>query len=396
MLINTWYVAAESTDLKDKPVRVKMLGQYFALFRGEDGVARAVSDVCIHRGGSLGNGKIKKNCIECPYHGWQFDGEGKCTKIPASGPDKPIPKRARVDYYPVKEKFGWVWVFVGDLPEEQRPPLPEFPEYDDTENWRCVRGEFKWEANYARVCENALDPAHAAFIHGDTFGNPDDPTIHDFKVDRDEYSGGATFHLTRPPIKGIWKLVKGNVERPAVEVRNEYHLSGMTVLLRQKISDWMQLALFDVNTPVDENHTHTRWIIARSFFRGPFARYFMAADSDSKRRTLKIFEQDRVVVEKIKPIFVPEFGEELSIKSDALQIAFRKRRQEYINKGWAIDNAAVRAQGSDERARSLVSPNRATVPANEWVIDTVPLTEPRNRPKLVPSPEPELPRQAEG
>ena len=63
MLINTWYVAADSADLKDKPVRVKMLGQYFALFRGEDGIARAVSDVCIHRGGSLSGGKVKKNCM---------------------------------------------------------------------------------------------------------------------------------------------------------------------------------------------------------------------------------------------------------------------------------------------------------------------------------------------
>jgi len=384
MLINTWYVAAEAADIKDKPVRVKMLGQHFAIFRGEDGEIRCVSDVCIHRGGSLSGGKVKKNCIECPYHGWQFNGnDGKCEQIPAAGPDASIPKKARVDSYPVQVKFGWVWVFVGDLPEEERPPLPEFAEYEDTENWRCIRGEFKWEANYARVCENALDPAHAAFIHGDVFGNPDDPSIHPFEVDKDEWTGGATFFLTRPPIKGIWKWVKGNAKRPAVEVRNEYHMSGMTVLLRQNISSWMRLALFDVNTPVDENHTHTRWILARTFFRGPMACFFMRADADSKRRTLKIFEQDRVVVEDIKPILVPEFEDELSIRSDALQIAFRKRRQDYQNRGWAIDLEADEAKAGERRALSLPSPNRKTVPANEWIIDTVPRTESRLRPRLV-------------
>ena len=386
MLINTWYVAADSVEVKDTPVRVKMLGQYFALFRDEDGRAHCVSDVCIHRGGSLSGGKVKKGCLECPYHGWQYDGEGRCQVIPAAGPDRPVPKKARVDAYPVEERFGWIWVFAGDLPEEERPPLPVFPEYHDTDNWRSVRGEFKWDANYARVCENALDPAHAAFVHGDVFGNPDDPRIHDFIVDTEEWSGGANFSLTRPPLKGIWKMVKGNVKRPAVEVRNEYHLSGMSVILRQNISAWMQLALFDVNTPVDENHTHTRWIMARTFFRGPFARYFMGADGDSRRRTLKIFEQDRAVVEMIKPIWVPAFEDELSIKSDALQIAFRKRRHEYIERGWAIDTDGVREKGGERRAMTIPSPDRSTVPDNEWVIDTVPLTESLQPPGLVPEP----------
>ena len=384
MLINTWYVAADAVDIKDKPVRVKMLGQYFALYRDDEGQVHCVSDVCIHRGGSLSGGKVKKGCIECPYHGWQFDGAGECKTIPAAGPDRPVPKKARVDAYPVEEKFGWVWVFLGDLAEEERPPLPDFPEYDDTDNWRCVRGEFKWNANYARVCENALDPAHAAFVHGDTFGNPDDPRIHDFQVDTETWSGGATFSLTRPPLKGIWKMVKGNVPRPAVEVRNDYHLSGMTVILRQNISSWMQLALFDVNTPVDENHTHTRWILARTFFRGPFARYFMAADWDSKKRTMKVFEQDRAVVERIKPIWVPAFEDELSIKSDALQIAFRKRRHEYIEKGWAVDSDEVERQGGVRRAMTIPSPARATVPDNQWVIENVPVTKPRETPRLVP------------
>ena len=362
-------------------MRVKMLGQYFALFRGEDGVARCVSDVCIHRGASLSSGKVKKNCIECPYHGWRFDGEsGKCELVPAAGPDHPVPKKARVDSYPVQEKYGWIWVFVGDLPAEERPPLPSFPEFDDQDNWRCVHGEFKWDANYARVCENALDPAHAAFVHGDVFGNPDDPTIHPFKVERDQWGGAATFHLTRPPLKGIWKWVKGNVERPAVEVRNEYHMSGMTVILRQHISDWMRLALFDVNTPVDENHTHTRWIIARSFFRSPLACFFLRADADSKRRTLHIFEQDKVVVEGIKPILIPAFDDELSVKSDALQIAFRKRRQEYQKRGWAINQAkAAEIQDGENKAMSLPSPNRRNIPEKDWVINLVPLTEPTRR-----------------
>ena len=61
----------------------------------------------------------------------------------------------------VEEHYGWVWVFLGDLPAEQRPPIPEFPEYHDTANWRCIRGEWDWDADQARVIENGLDFAHA-------------------------------------------------------------------------------------------------------------------------------------------------------------------------------------------------------------------------------------------
>ena len=73
MFINFWYVAEQSEKLTKKPIRRKMLGQHFVLFRDESGKARCLSDVCIHRGGSLSAGKIANNCIQCPYHGWHFD-----------------------------------------------------------------------------------------------------------------------------------------------------------------------------------------------------------------------------------------------------------------------------------------------------------------------------------
>ena len=140
----------------------------------------------------------------------------------------------------------------------------------------------------------------------------------------------------------------------------------------------MKLALFDVNTPVDESHTHTRWIIARSFFRSPLACIFMRADADSKRRTLKVFEQDKAVVERIKPILAPAFKDEVSVKSDALQIAFRKRIQDYEQRGWAIDSTrAAEFQDGEQRALSLPSPGRQAGSERDWVIGLVPLTEPR-------------------
>lgn len=185
MIINQWYVAEEAINITDKPKRVKLLGFDYVLFRGEDGEITCLSDVCIHRGASLGEGQILNGCVECPYHGWQFNPLGTVVKIPSLPADTKIPSRARVDCYPVKEKYGWIWVFLGDLAEEDRPPLPDFPEYDDTANWRTVRGQFLWKANYARVVENGLDFAHAPFVHP-SFGDRTNAVIHDFELEQDE------------------------------------------------------------------------------------------------------------------------------------------------------------------------------------------------------------------
>jgi len=88
--------------------------------------------VCIHRCASLADGWVSGDRVVCPYHGWEFGADGACTNIPALGPDTRIPKRVRVDSYPTMEKYGWVWAFLGDLPENERPKVPDlFPEFEE-------------------------------------------------------------------------------------------------------------------------------------------------------------------------------------------------------------------------------------------------------------------------
>ena len=107
-----------------------MLGLDFVLFRLENRFV-CFPDICCHRGGTLSDGKLSGDCLACPYHGWQFNASGQCVHIPALGADARPPKRARVDSYPTAEKYGWVWVFLGDLPESERPPIPDLlPEFD--------------------------------------------------------------------------------------------------------------------------------------------------------------------------------------------------------------------------------------------------------------------------
>ena len=85
MFINFWYPAEQASALGQKPVRVRMLGQNFVLFRDSAGVAHCLSNVCLHRCGSLGDGWVRNDRVVCPYHGWEFNGSGQCERIPSLG-----------------------------------------------------------------------------------------------------------------------------------------------------------------------------------------------------------------------------------------------------------------------------------------------------------------------
>ncbi len=365
MIINQWYVAEDVANIIDKPKRVKLLGFDFVLFRDQAGKINCLSDVCIHRGASLGAGQLLNGCVECPYHGWQFNGGGNVVKIPSLPADTKIPARARVDSYPVKEKYGWIWVFLGDLAEADRPPLPDFPEYDDSANWRTVRGEWLWKADYARIVENGLDFAHAPFVHP-SFGNRDTAEIHDFELEKDEWSARAKVTYIPPLPKGVWRFVRK--EKTPVQAQPSYHVSGSTMRLDVWLTATWRMVIFDVNTPIDEHTTLTRWIMARTFFRQKMF------DGDSVKRTIKIFEQDTRIVEEICPASVPaDLRDELTVKSDGLMNAFRMKRRELIERGWQLDVEKLSTEINGRRAVVIPSPGRREDGGKNYVLKTAPL-----------------------
>ncbi len=365
MLFNMWYVVADESDITDKPKHVKVLGQPLVVFRDEAGQIAVLSDTCVHRGASLSAGRVVDGCIECPYHGWRFDKTGMAVKIPSQPAGSKIPPRARVDSYPVVLKYGWVWAFMGDLPAAERPPLPEFPEYEQPE-WRMIRGEFVWNADYARVIENGLDFSHAPFVHP-SFGDPNHAVIEDFEVETHEWGAKAAVTYLPPMYKGVWKLIRR--ERTPVRASPSFHMSGGLMCLKVYITKtWTQI-IYDVNTPVDENTTHTRWIHARNFMRSKWA------DGDARKRVQAIFDQDAIVVEKIQPALLPvDLSEELSMKSDGLQIAYRRMRRNFIKKGWALDLDQYKDKLQRKHVRVVPSPERTKEENRNihWVIPQMP------------------------
>jgi phenylpropionate dioxygenase-like ring-hydroxylating dioxygenase large terminal subunit len=299
MLINLWYVAEWSDAVKDKPVRVKLLGQNFVLFRDSAGKVNCLSDVCIHRGGSLSGGPVHKDCVACPYHGWRYNGDGEVTFIPSRGEGAKIPDRARIDAYPTEERYGMIWVFLGDLPESERYPIPPFPEFGNP-GWRAVKYEYTWKASAARVVENGIDVAHASFVHP-VFGHPSTAHLNYIESDeRHEWWAKHTCVMHPPQFKDgpIRRFIRK--DKQPTRVHPAFYLPGYTVRLQIDLRPGWQIIMFDANTPVDEFTTRTFAIQVRSFFR------YALFDRDAKKRLRDVLLQDANIVENSSPNWLPE------------------------------------------------------------------------------------------
>ena len=170
MIPNQWYALLESKQIpRRRPVGVTRMGEKMVFWRDAHGKAACAVDLCPHRGAALSAGKVQGDCVECPFHGFQFDHSGRCTFIPAIGRAAEVPQAFRVRSYPVIEKHGLVYVWWGE-PRAEYPPLPEFDFMTDSRYvYATIRD--RWKTHYSRAIENQLDVVHLPFVHANTIGS---------------------------------------------------------------------------------------------------------------------------------------------------------------------------------------------------------------------------------
>jgi phenylpropionate dioxygenase-like ring-hydroxylating dioxygenase large terminal subunit len=318
MFKNLWYAVEFSDAIATSPKLLKVLGREFVLYRTGDGRIQAMDNACVHRGASLAKGSISNNCLVCPYHGWEYQADGTCVKIPSQAPTVKIPQAAKMNTYPVQEKYGWIWFYLGDEAPGDLPTMSNFPQVKSA-GLRSIQGKFFWNANYERVLENGLDFAHAPFVHAGAFGNPDAPEIADLVIENYPDGASATVDLAATPPRGLWKLlVKG--ERAPIKTRTGFFLPNLTFL--EVYLPFGQLTIWTAHVPIDLHTTVSKWINFRNFFTGKWA------DKDAYNRTMKIFEQDKPIVESQRPQIMPiDSTAELYVPADRLQLQYRKLRQ---------------------------------------------------------------------
>jgi vanillate O-demethylase monooxygenase subunit len=148
------------------------------LYRISDGSIVAARDICYHRGVPLSLGHVEGDEIVCKYHGLRYDPAGRCTCIPAH-PGGAISPRLRLDIYRAQERYGLVWIRLVD---NGPLPLPNMQEFEDPDYLPILPDCVAIEAAAGRQVEGFLDVSHFAFVHKDSFGEPDNAVVPDYKV----------------------------------------------------------------------------------------------------------------------------------------------------------------------------------------------------------------------
>ncbi len=312
-LSQCWFPVAIAADLIDAPLRVTLLDVDLVLYRSE-GNARAALDQCPHRGARLSMGRMAADEIVCPYHGLRFDGSGACTAIPSQPGARPAEK-LRLKALACAEAFGLIWTSLAS----ETPVLPEFDAWDRPGFQQIMCPSIDIAGSAGRQIEGFLDVAHFAFAHLGTFGDPEKPVVPDFRVERTQ--------------RGVRAIYDSDISNFAPDQRD------------RAPADFVWRRTFEVFPPfsarlvVDFPDARSLWILnAVSPISARRIRMFcpQARDFDTDQPiepvqafNLRIFEEDRAMVESQRPIDLPLDGaDEGHIAADRTSIAYRKLLRE--------------------------------------------------------------------
>jgi len=308
-----WHPVAYAHELGASPLAVTLLERPLVLFRSGETLA-CFSDLCIHRGTALSKGRVQAGSLVCPYHGWEYGADGQCTRIPQQPPDWPIPRKASAKTYPCVERYGIVWVCLGE-PAWEIASLPEW----DAPGFKAVScGPFTWRTSAARMVENFTDFGHFAFVHPGLLGDPERPIVRPYEVvragnelhyenDFDVPNPNDSFHITNLQSAGL--SLNHNVYRLAMP---------FTIHLVQRFATGGRLVLYFACQPVSEKETRGFSILLRDYDHD-------VADSVFQDWEVCIFDQDQVVVETQRPEELPvDLSAELHLRFDRLAVEYRR------------------------------------------------------------------------
>lgn len=303
---NVWTIVGLARDLKrDKLLAMRVAGERVVFFRDAAGKACALLDQCPHRGVALSLGRVEKGVIECPFHGWRFDGAGRNCRVPWN----PDAKRENLSAValPCREGSGLLWLYTGFDPSEEPQPSQTLTAQNGLS--LCVQS-VTWNAHWTRVMENMLDSPHLPFVHRSTIGR--DLSRHlgtgrlEMTFEAQPYGGHISASLDGAPRAGNMDYRFPNVMEPFIDP------PGKT------------FRLMVACIPEDERTTRLWLLTVRSFARAPLL------DFAFRWMNRRIASEDQAIVESSLPVEVPPPAEEASVRTDAPTLAFRKIYRERL------------------------------------------------------------------
>ena len=269
-----WYGLMPIGDLADGPKPFTLLGENIVVWLDPEGKPAAVQDRCCHRTAPLSLGFVENGTIVCGYHGWTFDRDGKCIRIPQQAS---VGTRIRVPSYRCEERYGYVWVCLG----EPLIGIPEVPEFGQP-GYRFIH-EFSdaWDCNVMRLIENAFDNAHFSYIHAASFGNQAQPEPASLTITQNPW--GFVMD-TVVPVQNTENL-KATLRMDDKETMRTYQKTWwmpFSVMMRLTYPNGLTHVICAMITPVDDR-------------RLKFTQFVVRNDSEAEVPAEKVIAWDRQV-----------------------------------------------------------------------------------------------------
>jgi vanillate O-demethylase monooxygenase subunit len=295
-LRNQWYCAALSHELKREPFGRIFLNEPVVMYRKADSAVVALEDRCCHRRAPLSKGKIEGDRLRCGYHGFLYDATGKVVWVP--GQDR-VPPEAGVRAYPVCEKHGFVWIWMGAPSLADPAKAPAFW-WRDHPDWAAWTDYLPIKANYLLVVDNLMDLSHVPFLHINTIGSAED-TDPGLKWERgtDWSRGTRTARNLTPPLR--WRLegINHNIDQvkvmtytPPANVVIDILTTDSTIKPGDKPLLSQRLIVLDSMTPETETSCH--------YFFGNCRDYKTASAEMTNmlhEQTVIAFNEDKAILE---------------------------------------------------------------------------------------------------
>ena len=310
VLSRFWHPVAYTEELENaNPLATTLLDVDLVVYKSGDQYVVA-HDLCIHRGSRISGGWIEGEEIVCPYHGFRYGANGRCTRVPAQ-PQSAIPRKLCLQTFPVVNRYGVIWTCLAG--EKAENTIPEWPEFNRVDLRFFRLKPLQWQSSATRHVENFNDVAHLSWLHKDTFGNPDKPEIPNYEVIRTETGLQFAIDYERQSVENV-----GHDGQPEfAHLTYDLHLPFYT-RLHIGMPEGREYILLDMASPCSLRKTNVFFRMARNWdLDGPA--------EPTLETQYKILAEDQPMVEAQRPEEIPlDLTEEFHIRADLLSTYYRR------------------------------------------------------------------------
>jgi vanillate O-demethylase monooxygenase subunit len=325
---NRWYVAAWSDELGRDPLQRWILGSPVVLYRTPSGRPVALDDRCPHRRYPLSRGRVIEDRLECGYHGFTFNPDGICVRVPGQ---ENVPSRANVRSYPMVERWRWIWIWMGDPDGVDESLIPDHEEWlkVGVPGWHAMAGtRLQVNGRYTLLNDNLLDLSHLTFMHPESLGT-DDIAKAPLEADVDDRSVRVTRDMRDVACPAFFS--KGRIDRRQIAefVPPGYHVTHLRAAPAGGGEDVANHhRAIHMVTPETATTAHYFWAFTRTY-----ARDEDWVDDALRESIRQVFLQDVDAIEAQEEMIATDAPDavEVSVKLDAGGLHGRRLLQTLVD-----------------------------------------------------------------